>query len=150
METTVINKITVTDNVALAALLPPQKMPHLAYTVINTLAENKIRLLMMGATHSDGGIMLAVSEDAISKILKITGAKKGILTAVYGENSKISLLGANLDNTEFIIKNILDPLSEYNADVRLITASPYEISLVMPSCKTAPFLFEITKFAHGI
>ncbi|GEM_PF-2661659 len=150
METTVINKITVTDNVALAALLPPQKMPHLAYTVINTLAENKIRLLMMGATHSDGGIMLAVSEDAIPKILKITGAEKGILTAVYGENSKISLLGANLDNTEFIIKNILDPLSEYNADVRLITASPYEISLVMPSCKTAPFLFEITKFAHGI
>ena len=70
METTVINKITVTDNVALAALLPPQKMPHLAYTVINTLAENKIRLLMMGATHSDGGIMLAVSEDAIPKILK--------------------------------------------------------------------------------
>ncbi|UKI36189.1 MAG: hypothetical protein L6V93_19885 [Clostridiales bacterium] len=117
-------------------------MPHLAYTVINTLAENKIRLLMMGATHSDGGIMLAVSEDAIPQnSKKITGAEKGILTAVYGENSKISLLGANLDNTEFIIKNILDPLSEYNADVRLITASPYEISLVMPSCKTAPFLF---------
>lgn len=150
METTVINKINVTDNAALVTILPPQKMPHLAYTVINNLAENKIRLLMMGMVHSDGGITLAVSEDAIPKILKITGAEKGILTAVYGENSKISLLGANLDSPDFIVKNILDPLSEYNADVRIITVSPHEISLVMPSYKTAPFLSEITKFAHGI
>ena len=60
METTVINKITVTDNVALAALLPPRKMPHLAYTVINTLAENKIRLLMICLLYTSDIIFVIV------------------------------------------------------------------------------------------
>lgn len=150
MEKTAITKITVIDSVALVTLLPPQKMPHLAYTVISSLAENKIRLLMMGAPHFGDGITLAVKEAAIPKILKITGAEKNVLTAVQSENSKISILGKNLDNTDFIIKNILDPLAEYNADVRLIAVSPYEISILMPSCKTAPFLYEITKSEQNI
>lgn len=147
MENAVIKKIIVTENIALLTLMPPQKMPHLAYTVINRLAESKIRLLMMSTPHLGGGITLAADEKSIHSILKITAEVKNVFTTVQSENSKISLLGENLDDTAFIVKNILDPLSEYNADVRLISSSPHEISILMPSCKTAPFLYEITKSA---
>ena len=43
MESTVINKITVTDDIAVITITPPQKMPHLAYTLLCELSDKKIR-----------------------------------------------------------------------------------------------------------
>ena len=144
MESTVINKITVTDDIAVITITPPQKMPHLAYTLLCELSDKKINLITIN-TVLHGGITVAASDKNLCEILKITGRQNGVLTTVTGANSKISILGENLDNTDFIVKKILDPLSEYNADIRLISVSAHEISLIMPTYKIDPFLDEITK-----
>lgn len=145
MESPIVKKITVTDDIAVAEIVPPQKMPHLAYTVINSLSEKNIRIISLNISHITGAVTLAVNKEAVCEILKITGHKSGILTTVRSENSKITILGENLDDASFLVKNILDPLSEYNADISLISASPYEISLILPSFKTEPFLCGFTK-----
>lgn len=143
MEKSSVTKINVTDDVALITAECKRCDPYFVYKTLNCISPLNIKSGMVTTSFvpsKECKITFVINDNMVVEALKVLNKIDGIFCTVNGANSKISIFGRGLSDAEFTVKNILDPLYECDADIKLITTSPNEISLVLSQSKTDMFL----------
>lgn len=143
MEKSSVTGIFVTDDVALISCECKECDPYFVYKILNLISPLNIKSGMVTTSFipsKECKVTFAINQNMLISALKALNEIKDIFLTVNGMNTKISIVGNGLSDTEFIVKNILDPLYDCDADIKLITTSPSEISLVLSQSKTDMFL----------
>lgn len=133
-----IERITVTESVALITLhKSPADIKFIAY-VFDLISENEINVDMISQTAPLGGeksISFTINNDDLSKILGLTAKIRtdypNVKLIVSDGNAKISLYGENMREMHGIAANAFNLIAKVNADVRLITTSEVDISILI-------------------
>lgn len=96
-----------------------------------------IDMISMAPSHSAvTDLSFTISDEDLVDMLTYTAKlkeKHGIQIVVSSENSKISIYDEMMRNTPGIAAKVFAVLAASNADLRLITTSEIEISLLVPS-----------------
>lgn len=147
MEESSVTKIDVTDDIALICAQCKNCDPYFVYKTLDSIIPLNIKSGIIATSFipgKDTKITFVVNEGMVISALRMLNKIDGVFCMVNGANSKISIRGKNLSDTEFTVKNILDPLYECGADIKHITTLPGEISLVVSQSKTDTFLKSIS------
>ncbi len=151
MEKSSVSKINVTDDVALVCAQCKGCDPYFVYKTLNSIIPLNVNSGIIATSFipgKDTKITFIINEDKVIYTLEMLNKIDGIFCVVNGANSKISIIGKNLSDTEFTVKNILDPLYECGADIKHITTQSSEISIVLSQSKTDMFLKSIAHLAN--
>lgn len=137
-----IYKITVCEDVALITLRnSPADMEFIAH-VFDVIAKKDINVDMISQTAPIGGkinLSFTIAEDDLGKILELFAALRAENSAikydVCGGNCKISLYGEPMRFTPGVAARVFDIIAETNIDVRIITTSEIDISILIPKAE---------------
>jgi aspartokinase len=131
------SEINVVNGITLVTLQgSPAKVTFLS-EVLNTIADSGINIDMisMAPTHSAiTSLSFTISDDDMVKMLPITAEIKksmGISSIISSINHKISIYDPNMKNTPGIAADFFNALNSTEADIRLITTSEVEISILV-------------------
>lgn len=144
MEKSSVTGIIVTDDVALMTIESKRYDPYFVYKILDLITPLNIKSGMVMASLSfekKSRISFAVDETKVIESIKaLEKMKDDVFLTVNGMNTKITIVGRGLSDTDFVVKNILDPLYECDLDIKLITASQNEICAILSQSKTDVFL----------
>lgn len=134
MSSTVISTV---NNITLVTLQGAPSQVSFISNVLESIAGLKINIDMisMAPTHGDiTELSFTISDNDLIDILAYTTHKKksmDINVIVSSVNHKISIYDKAMKNTPGIAAKVFGAISGTNADIRLITTSEVEISLLV-------------------
>lgn len=136
-------KMTVTENVTLISLNNSFNDIQLMSRIFTMLAEAKIDVDMISQIPPQGNapyLSFTVSDDDLSKVFEIASKLREInpeiKLAISSGNSKISMFDENMKNCPGIAAKVFTAIAETNAEVRMITTSEFDISVLVYSHDT--------------
>ena len=133
-----IERITVSESVALITLHKSPVDIHFIATVFSLIAEADINVDMISQTAPLGGeisISFTIHDEDLTKVLnlsaKLREAAQDVKMIVSNGNAKISLYGEKMRDLPGIAAQAFGRIASTNADVRLITTSEVDISILV-------------------
>ena len=131
---TVINTV---DNITLVTLVGfPAQVDSIA-TILKSIAEYNINIDMISMAPTHGaftGLSFTISDNDLVEVLAFTTKLKketNVNVIVSSVNHKISVYDPAMKNTPGIAAKVFDAIAGTKADLRLITTSEVEISLLV-------------------
>lgn len=134
MSTTVIS--TVSDITLVTLQSAPAKVSFIS-EVFDRIANKNINIDMISMAPTHGavtGLSFTISDNDLIDVLSFTTELKRdmeINVIVSSVNHKISIYDKNMKNTPGMAAKVFAAISETDADIRLITTSEVEISLLV-------------------
>lgn len=140
-----IQSISISRDISLVTLSnAPSDISFLAF-VFDSIANAGINVDMIGLTAPQGDyidISFTIPDKDLGTVLELLPSfrskKSDINTAVSSGNCKISVAGEYMRNTVGVASRVFAAASKAGADIRLITTSEVDISMLMTS-QTADF-----------
>jgi aspartokinase len=133
-----IERITVTESVALITLHKSPADIHFISSVFGLISEAGINVDMISQTAPLGGeisISFTINDYDLTKVLslsaKIRLGNPNVKLVVSDGNAKISLYGEEMRDNPGIASQAFKLIATVNADVRLITTSEVDISILV-------------------
>ena len=133
-----LERITVTESVALITLHKSPADIHFISYVFSLISEAGINVDMISQTAQLGGeisISFTISDEDLAKVLnlstKLRADHPNVKLVVSSGNAKISLYGEEMRDIPGIAARAFKLISTVNADVRLITTSEVDISILV-------------------
>jgi aspartokinase len=134
-----VTKITTCDDVALITLRnSPADIKFIA-KVFHAISEKGINVDMISQTAPLGGrisISFSVGGEDVGKILELLAtfreSNPELKSDISTGNCKISIYGEAMRNIPGVAANVFNIIAEQNVDIRLITTSEVDISLLVP------------------
>lgn len=134
-----ITGITVTEDVALITLRnAPADMSFIA-RVFHDIAQKNINVDMISQTAPLSGKMslsFTVSDEDIGAVLEVFASLRSdnpaMKSDIGGGNYKISLRGELMRSMPGVAASVFDTIAEANTDIRIITTSETDISILIP------------------
>ena len=130
-------KITITDNVTLISLNDSPADIKLVSQIFTMLANEQIDVDMISQIPPHGNIpylSFTVSDDDLGKVFEIASKLREInpelKLAISSGNSKISLFDEQMKDCPGVAAKVFTAIAETNAEVRMITTSEFDISLL--------------------
>jgi aspartokinase len=141
-----INKITLTEDVALITLRnSPSDMKFIS-KVFTNIAGSGVNVDMISQTAPIGdktNISFTVSDNDLGKVLAIFSELRSdypsIKSDISSNNCKISLSGEQMMYMPGVAAKVFDIIAEMNLDIRIITTSEIDISLLIPAASYQAF-----------
>lgn len=134
-----ITKITTCENVALVTLRNTSNDMEFIAGVFKKIAQKGINVDMISQTAPLGGkidLSFTTSEDNLGGILELLAQIREkhpqLKSDISGGNCKISLYGDMMREIPGVAANAFDLLASCCADIRLITTSEVDISILIP------------------
>lgn len=140
-----ITEITATEDVALITLRnSPSDMQFITH-VFSEIAQKEINVDMISQTAPLGGkisLSFTVSDDSLGDILgifaKLRAENPEINSVISGGNCKISLSGESMRSIPGVAAQVFDVMAELNVDIRIITTSEIDISILVSKADFPP------------
>lgn len=132
--TTVISTV---DNITLVTLAGIPANTDSVARIFDTIAKYDINIDMISMAPTQGaytGLSFTISDDDLIGILAFTNILKketDIDVVVSSVNHKISVYDPAMKNTPGIAAQVFNSIAKTNSDIRLITTSEVEISLLV-------------------
>ena len=131
------NKITITDNVTLISLNDSPVDIKVISKIFTMLAEAQIDVDMISQIPPHGNtpyLSFTVSDDDLGKVFEIASKLREInpelKLAISSGNSKISLFDEKMKDCPGVASKVFTAIAETNSEVRMITTSEFDISLL--------------------
>lgn len=129
--------ISTVDNITLVTLVGfPAQVDSIA-TILKSIAEYNINIDMISMAPTHGaftGLSFTISDNDLVEVLAFTTKLKketNVNVIVSSVNHKISVYDPAMKNTPGIAAKVFDAIAGTKADLRLITTSEVEISLLV-------------------
>lgn len=129
--------ISTVDNITLVTLVGfPAQVDSIA-TILKSIAEYNINIDMISMAPTHGaftGLSFTISDNDLVEVLAFTTKMKketNVNVIVSSVNHKISVYDPAMKNTPGIAAKVFDAIAGTKADLRLITTSEVEISLLV-------------------
>ena len=129
--------ISTVDNITLVTLVGfPAQVDSIA-TILKSIAEYNINIDMISMAPTPGaftGLSFTISDNDLVEVLAFTTKLKketNVNVIVSSVNHKISVYDPAMKNTPGIAAKVFDAIAGTKADLRLITTSEVEISLLV-------------------
>lgn len=139
-----ITTITATEEVALVTLRNSPADIRFISHVFGEIAKRDVNVDMISQTTPVGNqisLSFTVSDEQIGAILEICGLlhteTPQIKTDISSGNCKISLSGEAMRSTPGMAAGVFDTLAEIGIDIRMITTSEVDISILIPQTEYA-------------
>lgn len=130
--------ITVTDNITLITLLNVPSDIRFFPEVFDKIAKRDINVDMISVTPPQGdqtNLSFTVNDEDLGKVLDFTAAlhekRNEIKPIVSSGNSKITVQDEGMRNTPGFASRVFAAAAQANADIRIITTSATQISLLV-------------------
>lgn len=141
-----ITKITLTEDVALITLRnSPSDMKFIS-KVFTKIAASGVNVDMISQTAPIGdktNISFTVSDNDLGKVLEIFTQLRAdypsIKSDISGNNCKISLSGEQMMYMPGVAAKVFDVIAGMSLDIRIITTSEIDISLLIPAASYQSF-----------
>ncbi|MFT8888931.1 MAG: ACT domain-containing protein [Ethanoligenens sp.] len=137
-----ITTITVTEDVALITLrCSPADIRFISH-VFSEIAKKGVNVDMISQTTPVGNLVslsFSVSDNQIGEILEVCALLRTetpqIKTDINSGNCKISLSGEAMRTLPGVAARAFDALAEIGTDIRMITTSEVDISILIPQAE---------------
>ncbi|HEX3027622.1 MAG TPA: amino acid-binding protein [Clostridia bacterium] len=137
-----ISKITVTEDVALITLRnSPADMKFVA-NAFDLIAQKSINVDMISQTAPLSeriNLSFTISEEDLGAVIELLATLRAdnpdIKSDISGSNCKISLYGEPMRFTPGVAAQVFDTIASLNLDVRIITTSEIDISILIPQAE---------------
>ena len=133
-----LERITVTESVALITLHKSPADVHFISSVFSLIAENGINVDMISQTAPLGGeisISFTINDEDLAKVLNLSAKLRAdysnVKLVVSNGNAKISLYDEKMRDIPGVAAQAFKLIAKSNADVRLITTSEVDISILV-------------------
>lgn len=133
-----VDNITVIDNVTLISLNDSPADIKIISKIFNMLSEAEIDVDMISQIPPHGNIpylSFTVNDDDLTKVFAIASKLREInpelKLAISSGNSKISVFGEGMKNCPGVAAKVFSAVAETNAEVRMITTSEVDISVLV-------------------
>lgn len=129
--------ISTVDNITLVTLQGFPANVSAMSQIFDAIARFHINIDMISMAPTHGaytGMSFTISDNDLIDILAFTSAlekEKGLKVIVSSVNHKISVYDKAMKNTPGIAAKVFNAIAETDADIRLITTSEVEISLLV-------------------
>jgi aspartokinase len=141
-----VSKISLTEHVALITLRnSPSDMKFISRVFLK-IADKGINVDMISQTAPHGDltdISFTVSDDSLGDVLAVLAGLRAeypsIKTDVSGNNCKISLSGEKMMYLPGVAAKVFEVTANMGLDVRIITTSEIDISLLIPYAEYQSF-----------
>lgn len=137
-----IKKITACEDVALVTLRNSPSDMKFVTQVFDTIAQKGINVDMISQTAPIGGkisLSFTICEEDLGAVIELLaslhGGNPGIKSDISGGNCKISLYGEPMRFTPGVAALVFDTIAALNIDVRIITTSEIDISILVPNAE---------------
>ena len=136
-----VTKISVVDEVVLAYFRKAPSGIKAVSGILNAVAENGICVDMISMSPSVNGeisIAFTVMSEDVSKLIAMTSRlnNKDMVPLINSGNCKITVFGEQMQYTKGVAARALDELACRGCEVKLITTSDVDISLLVDhSCQ---------------
>lgn len=139
-----ITTITVTEDVALVTLRGSPAEIHFISHVFSEIAKKGVNVDMISQTTPVGNqvsLSFTVSDEQIGIILELCGLlhteTPQVKTDISSGNCKISLSGEAMRTSPGVAACVFDTLADIGTDIRMITTSEVDISILIPQTEYA-------------
>lgn len=139
-----ITTITVTEEVALVTLRNSPADVRFISHVFHEIAKRGVNVDMISQTTPAGNqvsLSFTVSDEQIGAILEVCGLlhteTPQIKTDIISGNCKVSLSGEAMRTTAGVAAGVFDSLADIGIDMRMITTSEVDISILIPQTEYA-------------
>lgn len=133
-----VDNITVIDNVTLISLNDSPADIKIISKIFNMLSEASIDVDMISQIPPHGNVpylSFTVNDDDLTKVFAIASKLREInpelKLAISSGNSKISVFGEGMKNCPGVAAKVFSAIAETNAEVRMITTSEVDISVLV-------------------
>ncbi len=143
--------ISTVSNITLVTLQGSPASTGFMADVFEKISECGINIDMISMPPNHGanaGLSFTISDDDLFPVLSITKTLKeetGIKVIVSSVNHKISVYDQSMKNTPGMAARVFSAIASSDADIRLITTSEVEISLLVTEADYDTVLDEIKK-----
>lgn len=135
-----VDNITVIENVTLISLNDSPADIKIISKIFNMISEAEIDVDMISQIPPHGSIpylSFTVNDDDLTKVFAIASKLREInpelKLAISSGNSKISVFGEGMKNCPGVAAKVFSAVAETNAEVRMITTSEVDISVLVYS-----------------
>lgn len=146
-----VQNISVLEDVTLISLQDSPADITLIANVFNMISDAGIDVDMISQTPPSGkysALSFTVNDEDFGKVLEINAKLRelnpGLKLNVSSGNCKISVMGEEMRGTPGVAAKVFKAVSEANVDIRMITTSEIDISMLMakPDAETAVKVIE--------
>ena len=148
----IIEKITVTEDITLISLNDSPADIKLIAEIFNMTAQAGIDVDMISQTPPSGlhsSLSFTVSDEDFGKVLETASELRrlnpDLKIGVCSGNSKIALLGESMRGQAGIAAKVFSAVASANTDIRMITTSETDISLLVVKADVENALNSIKK-----
>lgn len=145
-------EITVTENVTLVILNSAPSDLCFVSSAFEALAAENIIIDMISQSPPQGstsGLAFTLSDQDLGKALTVVSKLREVFPqikiAVSSGNSKLLISGENMKNNSGIAAQVFKTVAKLQADVRLITTSEIDISILMTQPDTTEICSLLSK-----
>lgn len=142
-----MKNVTFVEDVALIALKNCPSDAAFISKVMTAIGNEGVDVDMVSQTSPTGGkidIFFTVNDSDIEKIFPLTLLFKKeypeVSTAINGNNCKISVQDDDMKNTPGYAARVFEKVASVNAEIRLVTTSEVDISLLVVNSYLKPLL----------
>ncbi len=135
-----IDKIAITDNVTLISLNDSPADIKLVARIFNMLSDASVDVDMISQIPPHGNVpylSFTVNDDDLTKVFEVAAKLRGenpeLKLGISSGNSKISVFGEGMKDCPGVAAKVFTAVAETNAEVRMITTSEVDISLLVYS-----------------
>ena len=143
--------INTTNEITLVTLQNCPCNPDFLAKVFVSIADLGVNIDMISLSPNHGSsttVSFTISDEDLGKILKFTSAlqeKSAIKTIVSSGNCKINVYDANMVNTPGAAAKVFSAVAAANTDIRIVTTSDVDISLLVTEADFNTTLDAVTK-----
>lgn len=146
----IIERVSVSEDVTLISLNNSPADINLISYIFERIAQAEIDVDMISQTppnSRNSSLSFTVSDDSFGDILKITSelrkANPEMKFNVSNGNCKISVFGKNMQGTPGVAAKVFETVARAGADIRMITTSEQDISILVTKSDLNSVLSEI-------
>ena len=149
---TILEKLIITEDVSLIVLHHCPEDINFISTVFEKLADKEINVDMISLSPPKGGsstLSFTILDEALEHTLEVLADLRAefskIKPMISSGNSKIQVCSEKMRTTFGVASKVLKAAAEVNADIRLITTSEIDISLLVTKADETATYYAILK-----